>query len=117
MSEKVIILLDDDAILRKHFTLILNNEGYTVIGDNDSDKISELITRHSPILVITDLFMPDHNGTEAILKIRDKTQIPIIAISGFENMLNIVKPMVNACLLKPVQDETLINTVREVLEK
>lgn len=117
MPEKTIILLDDDIVLRERFTLILSKAGYSVIGDNDSNKISELISRHSAVLVITDMFMPGHNGTEAIIKIRENTHIPIIAISGYENMLKLIQPLVNVCLLKPVEDDVLLNAVRDALEK
>ncbi|MDH5472784.1 MAG: response regulator [Gammaproteobacteria bacterium] len=115
MSNKTIIVLDDDELLRKHFSLVLETIGYAVIGASNSEHILDLIDKHAPALVITDLYMPDHNGTKAIIEITNHSKIPIIAISAYENMIEIMKLMTTASLLKPITDEQLISTVIEIL--
>ena len=117
MDSQVIILLEDDVVLRQHFAIVLEGEGYKTIGADDGGNVLELIEKHKPDLIITDLFFPDHSGTEAIVKIRSFSKIPIIVITGYENMLKIVKPMVNEAMLKPVMDAQLVDTVRQVLKE
>ena len=72
--------------------------------------------KYSPVLVITDMFMPEFSGTDAILKIIRHHQIPIIAISAYVELLRIIEPLVSAHLLKPVTDRKLVSTVRAVLK-
>lgn len=111
-----IIILEDDNDLRERYSLALEIKGYKIISAENGQHILELIEKHQPILVITDLFMHEHSGAEAIIKIIKRYKLPIIAISAFDNLLKIVEPLVTITLKKPITDEVLITKVMSVLE-
>ena len=114
MTDKMIIILEDDIVLREHFSLVLENEGYTVVGAGDSEHILDLIEKYEPMLIITDLMMPFHNGRAGILKIIAHTNVPVIAISAFMDSIDSVKYLIEASLQKPVSDDDLLRAVRDV---
>ncbi len=83
MKNKTILFLEDDETLRNYFSVALETQGYQVIQDSNSRKITALLEKHRPALLISDLVMPEHEGIEGIFSIIDKYPIPIIAISSF----------------------------------
>ena len=115
MTKKTIRILEDDIELRERYSLTLEAEGYNVVGDGDSEHILELIEQHNPLLIITDLLMPVHSGRAGILKVISRTRVPIIAISAFMDLIRSVKYLITTSLMKPVNDDVLVSTVRDIL--
>lgn len=117
MTKKTIILMEDEKSLREFCSLVLEQQNFRVIQAENSRHIMELIEKHRPILIITDLVMPDHEGIEAIFKILDSYKLPIIAMSSNELYLSMVQSEVDAALQKPISAEKLISTVLKVLKQ
>ena len=115
MTEKTIIILEDDIELRERYSLTLEAEGYNVVGAGDSEHILQLIEQYNPLLIITDLLMPVHSGRAGILKVVSRTRVPIIAISAFMDLIHSVKYMIASSLVKPVSDDMLVTAVRDIL--
>ena len=78
-----VLVIEDDPAMRGVICRILAVGGHEAIeAVNGRDGIDALIRTRCD-LVITDLFMPDHDGIEAIQRIRALDEaIPIIAVSG-----------------------------------
>ena len=110
-----IILLEDDEQLRELYSLHLGRQGHTVIAAGNSAKIGELLYRHQPALIVTDLMMPDHEGMEAIFKIRDLFPVPVIAMSSNPAFLKMAAPLAEATLLKPFSGDELMVQVERLL--
>jgi len=112
---ETLVLLEDDRLLRDLYSLWLRNAGYVVFAQPSSQGILDLIDTHQPALIITDLVMPDFDGTEGIFKIIERHSIPIIAISSFPNYLSLVAEVVGATLDKPLTDSRLVGEVARLL--
>src|SRR5882672_10111024 len=78
-----ILFVDDDDTLRVAFTELLRRQGFVVHAVGDGKKALEFLTANQPRLVITDIFMPDTDGIELILRLK-KSWPPagVLAISG-----------------------------------
>lgn len=119
---KRILVIDDDPMLCGLYKTILSNEGYRVyVASNGNDGL-KLLRQELCELVITDIFMPEKEGIETITELKSKYPgIKIIAISGGGAMkrqitLQIAKDLGSDRVLeKPIEIETLITTVAEVL--
>ena len=117
-----VLVIDDDPAVRFTITRILETGGYeSVEAVSGRDGIDALI-RSRFDLVITDLFMPDQDGIEAIRRIRElDVAIPIIAISGvggkgrFSPLENAQMMGANLAIEKPFTVETLLSAVKELL--
>lgn len=83
MSQKRILLVDDEPSIRFVLTAILEQAGYAVETAEDGFIALRKIQQAMPDLVITDLRMPNMNGFELLSVIRTRfSQLPTIVISG-----------------------------------
>ena len=83
----VVLVIDDEAPIRKFLRAGLEGQGYTVVeSETAGDGITQAATR-SPDLVLLDLGLPDADGTEVVSRIREWSTLPILVLSarGHEN--------------------------------
>lgn len=117
MATDTLLLLEDDQPLREYYSLSLTQAHYQVIEADNSKDIVTLIERHNPVLVITDLVMPDHDGLEGIFKLIGKYRIPVIVISAYPDFIQLSKPLVAATYVKPLSASELIAAVGKLLDQ
>jgi CheY-like chemotaxis protein len=113
MSEPTIMLVDDDDDIREIVTLILQGEGYRIIGACDGAEALELLTQgERPPLIFLDMMMPVLNGVEFLRKVKadpNLADIPIVVMSGDTAARNTAYSLGAAgCLAKPVELDTLL---------
>lgn len=78
-----ILIVDDDASIRRTLNLLLSKAGYEVIQACDGSEAVGLWRDRGGDLVITDLHMPKKDGIETIVELLSHTPgIRIIAMSG-----------------------------------
>lgn len=87
-NKSIILIVDDDEILRRVLLLELEKRGFKVReADNGKDGLARLVEM-LPDIIVTDLEMPVMDGFTFIANVRatfGKAAIPIIAISGSIN--------------------------------
>jgi DNA-binding NtrC family response regulator len=80
---KIILVIDDDAVVRTTIEQILEDAGYEVVTARNGLHGTVAFHRTQPDLVITDIIMPEQDGIQTITEIRAaKPDAKIIAISG-----------------------------------
>lgn len=78
-----VLLLEDDEIMRPMLTQMIQRLGHEVVAAPNGRIGLDLIRQAPPDLVITDLLMPEMDGIETILKLRQLAPaLRVIAISG-----------------------------------
>ena len=118
-----ILLVDDEEMVRTQIRASLELEGYAVAEASNGREAVDLLRGFKPDLVITDILMPEKEGIETIMEIRQiYPDVRIIAISGgvrTENMdfLKIAKRLgADVALPKPFGRQQLLSIVREMLD-
>lgn len=82
MNYKILVADDDKEILNA-IEIYLQNEQMTVYKAHDGAEALQVLEQHPDIhLIIMDLMMPKMDGIQAILKIRQDKEIPIIVLSA-----------------------------------
>ncbi len=81
MNECVLVV-DDDREIVKAIALLLEKEGYRVLKAYDGMEALELAAEQPIRLMIMDVMMPRLDGLSAVLKIRERKNIPIIILSA-----------------------------------
>lgn len=77
-----ILVCDDDKEIVEAITIYLEKEGYTVItACNGKEALRELQDEQVQ-LIILDIMMPEMDGLEALLKLREYSSIPVILLSA-----------------------------------
>lgn len=80
---KKLLIIDDDDQLRAFLTEALTDEGFDVVSASDGNEGLNCIAEENPDLVITDIVMPEKEGVEVIMALKNNhSAIPVIAISG-----------------------------------
>ena len=97
-------------------------EKYEVIEANDGEVGLKLFRDHRPAVVITDIFMPNHEGIETIRELRrEAPTVAIIAMSGAgqgegTRYLDTARKLgADAVLVKPFRRAKLIATIKRLL--
>lgn len=81
MNECVLVV-DDDREIVKAIAILLEGEGYQVQKAYDGMQALDVLALHSVQLVLIDVMMPKLDGLSAVLKIRERQNIPIIVLSA-----------------------------------
>ena len=115
-----ILVVDDDENIRKSFSAILRNEGYTVdLAMNGSEAVRKTESTVYNVALI-DIRLPDMEGIELLTRMKDTVpKVRKIIITGFpstKNAIDAVNKKADAYILKPVDLEKLLGVIREQLE-
>jgi len=82
MAEINILVCDDDKEIAGAIEIYLRNEGYNVFKAYDGLQALETARRENLHLIIMDIMMPNMDGIQATMKIREEKNIPIIMLSA-----------------------------------
>jgi len=116
------LVVDDSLTMRKVLGRLLEREGYEVLVAKDGMDAMELLQISTPDIILTDIEMPRMDGFGLSRNIRDDARTantPLIMISSrtADKHQNLAKEIgVDAFFGKPVQDEALINKMKELLK-
>ena len=81
MSERILVV-DDDREIVKAIAILLEKEGYSVLRAYDGMQALRVLAEESVQLVLIDVMMPKLDGLSAVMKIRERQNIPIIVLSA-----------------------------------
>lgn len=76
-----ILVADDNAEIREILRILLSGEGYEVIEAKDGNEVIEKFN-NSIDLIILDIMMPNMNGYQTCLKIRESSNVPILFLTA-----------------------------------
>jgi two-component system KDP operon response regulator KdpE len=121
MSNKKILIIEDDADLRLGFHVLLKANDYdTFLAADGLTAVGEAV-KHMPDLIILDLGLPAGDGFTVLERLRAITYlsvIPVIVVSARDlhgNKESALKAGANAYLQKPWNDHELLATIRQLL--
>jgi CheY-like chemotaxis protein len=115
VTEKLVLVVDDDLFIRRSLSKLLNAAGYSVLEAENGQHALEVLeqTSHAPGMILLDLAMPVLDGF-GFLKIRAKDpalrRIPVAVVSG-DPSLGESLDGIDAYLEKPVSRNRLIAVV------
>jgi two-component system, OmpR family, KDP operon response regulator KdpE len=82
MPEPVVVLIEDEAQIRRFLRATLTGQGYRLFETTTgADGLVEVASRQ-PDVVIVDLGLPDMDGLEVIRRLREWTAVPVIVLSA-----------------------------------
>lgn len=117
-----ILLVDDDELARFAMREALTRAGHDVTEAANGELGLSAQASTDFDVIITDIIMPEVEGIEFIMKIREKSpNIPMIAVSGGGRIsetdyLETARDLgANAILAKPFSEDQLIEKVAECL--
>lgn len=118
-----ILIIEDEAAIRRVLAKILSEESDTYIVEDAEDGIQglEKIKNNDYDLVLCDIKMPKMDGVEVLEAVKKiKPEIPMVMISGHGDMETAIQTMRLGAfdyISKPPDLNRLLNTVRNALDK
>ncbi len=118
-----ILIIEDEAAIRRVLTKIIaeENDSYEVENAEDGIEGLEKIVKADFDLVLCDIKMPKMDGVEVLEKIKKlKPEIPVVMISGHGDLDTAVNTMRLGAfdyISKPPDLNRLLNTVRNALDR
>jgi two-component system, chemotaxis family, chemotaxis protein CheY len=125
MGRGRVLVVDDEADLRKSIRLTLTKAGYDVVEAEDGGKAIEAVrSGDNPLMldtIIMDLVMPRVNGVEAIAYLRSQFRgVPILVLTGhpnIDNMNELYKQGIVDYLVKPIVPDKLMAAVEKAVKQ
>lgn len=119
---KRILIIDDDSAICEMLSFFLSSKGYLVETRSDALDVESVLDEGGIDLLISDIFMPDKDGLEVLMDLRESVKsFPIIAISGglpgngYDPLLAARHLGAVKTFAKPLDLNELLDGIREVL--
>lgn len=81
-TEPLILIIEDEAPIRRFLRVSLTNEGYRIHEAGSGSEGIRMAASLPPDLVILDLGLPDQNGQEVLKQLREWLTAPILILSA-----------------------------------
>jgi DNA-binding NtrC family response regulator len=116
-----ILVVDDDADVRKTLSSILSEEGYFVEAVENGKQATEISEKSRFDMALIDIKLPDMEGTELLQRLKqNQPHMVKIIITGFptlENAMETVNEGADGYILKPFDVQKLLEMIRKHLKR
>lgn len=121
MTDKpVVLIIDDEPALCQVLTVLLEEEGFSVITASDGDEGLRLALEQRPDLVLLDIMLPHTDGREVCRRLREVSDVPIIMLTCMSTPEEKVGRLADGAddyVTKPFDNNELVARIRSVLRR
>ncbi|HBJ2622507.1 TPA: response regulator transcription factor [Clostridium botulinum] len=121
MNKKIkILIVEDENDINKLLCSILENKGYSVRGAFSGSEALMCVENEKWDTILLDLMIPGISGEEAIMKIRELTNTPIIIVSAKtskKTKLELLENGADDFICKPFDQDEVVARVRSNLRR
>lgn len=114
---KTILLIDDDNAILEATTILLESEGYNVVGISKADRIIAHVEKIKPDVILLDVLLSGKDGRDIAQELKSKPttkNIPVILLSAYSGVdQTFTKSGANDFIPKPFEIATLLNKVKK----
>lgn len=110
-----LLVIDDEIAIRKFLVAAVDSNDYQVIEAADGTSGIRLAATEAPDVVLLDLGLPDMDGVDVTIRIREWSLVPIIILSARDDDMDKVKALdagANDYLTKPFSVPELLARIR-----
>ncbi len=116
-----ILIVDDEASMRKMLDILLTQEGYEVQTAPNAEAAMDALNLHPFDLVLSDIRMPGLSGIDLLRRLKaEDSQTEVVLMTAYastESAIEAIKLGAFDYVTKPFQVDELVNIVRHALEK
>jgi FixJ family two-component response regulator len=116
----IVFVVDDDISVRESLELLISFAGWEPETFASAQEFLARPRAHVPCCLVLDVSLPDLNGLDLQKLVADRTDMPIIFITGYGDIPMTVRAMKAGAvefLTKPFDDEALLGAIRQSLER
>jgi DNA-binding response OmpR family regulator len=120
MPSTHILLVDDDALLRRSLVLNLKEAGYRASASATAEEALLLAARDRPDLVLLDIGLPGMDGLDALRHFQSRIGVPVIFLTARRRELDEVLGLqlgADDYITKPFDKDVLLARIKTVLRR
>jgi DNA-binding response OmpR family regulator len=117
---KHLLIVDDDALMRRSLTFSLEQAGYRVNASANAEDALALARRDPPDLVLLDIGLPGMDGLDALRQFKEQLGIPVIFLTARRRNLDQVLGLelgADDYITKPFDVDVLLAHAKAVLRR
>jgi len=121
--QKKVLIVDDEPDILKSFSITLEQNGFTPITAEDGVVGMKKTKEEKPDLILLDIMMPAKGGIKMYSELKKDESlknIPVVIVTGIwegaEMKGHVSVPEPEGHLQKPVEPDSLIKTIRKLLD-
>jgi FixJ family two-component response regulator len=116
----IVYVVDDDVSVRESLELLIKNAGWKPEVFASAQDFLSRPRIAVPSCLVLDVTLPGLNGLDLQQQLADRTDMPIIFITGYGDVPMTVRAMKAGAvefLTKPFRDDVLLNAIRDAIER
>jgi FixJ family two-component response regulator len=116
----IVFVVDDDVSVRESLELLISSAGWQPEIFPSAQEFLAHPRVNVPSCLVLDVALPDLNGLDVQKRVVDRTDMPIIFITGYGDVPMTVQAMKAGAvefLTKPFGDDVLIGAIRNAIER
>lgn len=117
MSTTKVMIVDDEPQARRVLRVAMISHGFEVMDARDGEEALAILRQDSADVILLDLKMPGIGGLQTCREIRERSEVPIIVVSGIKTERQKVDALENGAddyLTKPAAIEELVARIHAV---
>jgi len=115
-----ILLVDDDALMRRSLAFHLEQAGYHVHTAANAEDALELVNHNKPDLVMLDISLPGMDGLDALREMKSRHELPVIFLTARRRELDEVVGLelgADDYITKPFDVDVVLAHIKAVLRR
>ena len=120
MSEKSILIVEDEPSIAEVVGLYLSRAGFHVQTAKDGRQAMSVLEKRIPDLVVMDIMLPEIDGLSLTRWLRDHSNVPIIMVTARREEIDRISGLemgADDYVVKPFSPQELVSRVRAVLRR
>jgi DNA-binding response OmpR family regulator len=120
MPRGLVLVVDDEPMVREVITSYLERDGWRVVTATDGATALRMLDTSLPDLVVLDLMLPEVDGLSVLARLRTTTDVPVIVVTARGEEPDRVLGLelgADDYLVKPFSPRELVARVRSVLRR
>jgi FixJ family two-component response regulator len=120
VTKPVVFVVDDDISVRESLAALIANAGWQPEVFASAEAFLAIPRQRSPSCLVLDVSLPDLNGLEVQTRIADRTDLPIVFITGHGDIPMTVRAMKAGAiefLTKPYGPEVVLSAIQAAIAR
>ena len=120
ITKTTIFVVDDEVNIRELLARILAEAGYDVVTAANGHEALEKLAQNNINLVLLDIRMPELDGFETLKRIREKSEIPVMMLTGVDDAAAVYDAMglgADDYVKKPFHKQELLARIQSKLRR
>ena len=118
--QPIVFVVDDDISVRESLELLIRSAGWRAETFASAQAFLSRPRPAGPCCLVLDVTMPGLNGLELQQRLAERTEMPIIFVTGYGDVPMTVRAMKAGAvefLTKPVKDDVLLEAIRHSIDR